>query len=100
MKSIPTKPPFLSSIVFIGCAPFAMAQPAADAKRSASEAAIELSPFLVQENSDQGYYASQTLAGGRLNQDLKDLGTSIQVVTKEMLRAEVVYVAELPAAPR
>src|SRR5687767_8118233 len=47
--------------------------------------AVELSPFVVQENTDQGYYASQTLAGGRLRQDIKDLGTSIQVVTKELM---------------
>lgn len=46
---------------------------------------IELSPFVVQENSDQGYYASQTLAGGRLRQDIKDIGSSIQVVTKEFM---------------
>src|SRR6185369_12294223 len=31
------------------------------------------------------YYASQTLAGGRLRQDIKDLGSSIQVVTKEFM---------------
>src|SRR5687767_2426536 len=47
--------------------------------------AVELSPFVVQENTDQGYYASQTLAGGRLRQDLKDTGTSIQVITKEFM---------------
>jgi len=51
---------------------------------SAAEAAVELSPFVVQESA-AGYYAAQTLAGSRLRQDLKDLGASIQVVTKDLL---------------
>ena len=46
---------------------------------------VELSPFLVNEETDQGYYASQTLAGGRLRQDIKNIGSSIQVVTKEFM---------------
>jgi hypothetical protein len=49
------------------------------------ERAVELSPFVVREESNQGYYASQTLAGGRLRQNIEDLGASIQVVTREML---------------
>jgi hypothetical protein len=57
---------------------------AAPAPRATDEA-VELSPFVVKEDVDQGYYASQTLAGGRLRQDLKDTGTSIQVVTKEFM---------------
>ena len=85
MKTHPTHPAFLTPIVLFGCAPFAMAQAVSDEQRTMPEATIELSPFLVQENSDQGYYASQTLAGGRLRQDIKDLGTSIQVITKEFM---------------
>ncbi len=63
------------------------AQIAGDEKKSRAglEEKIELSPFVVQEGQNQGYYASQTLAGGRLRQDIKDLGTSIQVVTKEFM---------------
>src|SRR4051812_4944893 len=49
------------------------------------ETAVELSPFVVQENTNQGYYASQTLAGGRMRQDIRDLGSSIQVITKEFM---------------
>lgn len=47
---------------------------------------LKLSPFVVDSSADQGYYASQTLAGGRLKTDLKDVATSVQVVTTEMLR--------------
>jgi len=48
------------------------------------EIPVELSPFLVQESA-AGYYAAQTLAGSRLRQDLKDIGASIQVVTRDLL---------------
>lgn len=61
------------------------APPPPSERRVATAETIELSPFIVETQSSQGYYASQTLAGGRLRQDLKDLGTSIQVVTKEFM---------------
>jgi len=44
-----------------------------------------LSPFEVSSDSDQGYRATQSLAGGRINSKIEDLGTSIQAVTKEFL---------------
>lgn len=59
------------------------AQPAAPAKPAEI---VALSPFVINAASDQGYYSSQTLAGGRLKTDLKDVATSVQVVTTEMLR--------------
>lgn len=46
---------------------------------------FELSPFTVDGSEDQGYYSSQTLAGGRLKSNLKDVATSVQVVTEQML---------------
>ncbi len=46
----------------------------------------ELSPFQVDESGTVGYYSSQTLAGGRLNTDLKDIATSVQVVTQEFMQ--------------
>lgn len=49
------------------------------------EEPIILSPFEVSADADSGYYASQTLAGGRINSQLEDIGTSIQVVTEELL---------------
>ena len=47
---------------------------------------LKLSPFVVDSAADQGYYSSQTLAGGRLKTDLKDVATSVQVVTDVMLQ--------------
>ena len=46
---------------------------------------FELSPFIIDASLDEGYYASQTMAGGRLNQSLKNTGAAIQVVTKEFM---------------
>jgi len=49
------------------------------------EEVYELSPFTVDDSQNQGYYSTQTLAGGRLNTDLKNIATSVQVVTKEFM---------------
>ena len=45
----------------------------------------ELTPFTIEEGSESGYYASQTLAGGRIKQSLKDTGAAVQVVTAEFM---------------
>ncbi|KAF0093251.1 MAG: TonB-dependent receptor plug [Puniceicoccaceae bacterium 5H] len=45
----------------------------------------ELSPFTVDASGDVGYYASETLAGTRIRSDLKDLATSISVVTEDFM---------------
>lgn len=50
-----------------------------------TEEVVNLSPFVVDTASDQGYVATQTLAGGRLNQSLKDTGAAIQVITKDFM---------------
>jgi hypothetical protein len=47
---------------------------------------IVLSPFVVDASKDQGYHASSTLAGSRINTDLKDLSAPITVVTAEFIK--------------
>jgi len=49
------------------------------------EAVFELSPFSVDSSSDQGYRATNTLAGTRLNSNLGDIASSVSVFTKEFL---------------
>lgn len=44
-----------------------------------------LSPFEVNTDRDVGYTASNSLAGGRLNTDLRDTAAAISVFTKEFL---------------
>ncbi len=46
---------------------------------------FELSPFEVDASEDMGYYASQSLAGGRLSTDIINTGTSIEVVTMDFM---------------
>ncbi len=56
-------------------------------KATTSDGKIELSPFSVTtDRSTQGYVASNTLAGTRGRTDLKDISSSISVVTGEFLR--------------
>jgi len=49
------------------------------------EEVFELSPFTVDSSTDEGYYASQSMAGGRLSGSLKDTGAAVQVITKEFM---------------
>lgn len=46
---------------------------------------IELSPFTVSAEENQGYQATSTLAGTRIKTDINDLGAAISVVTKEFM---------------
>ncbi len=56
----------------------------AEVTKSAEEAVV-LSPFTVTSDKDNGYQASNTLAGSRLNTPIKDLGASISVYNKAFL---------------
>ena len=46
---------------------------------------VNLSPFVVSTEGDEGYRAANTLSGTRLNSKIEDLGQSITVVTKEQM---------------
>jgi hypothetical protein len=47
---------------------------------------VTLSPFEVSAKADEGYAAATSLAGNRLNTELKDVGSAITVVTAQLLR--------------
>lgn len=47
--------------------------------------AIVLSPFEVSASSDVGYQARETIAGGRLRTDLKDVSSQVDVLTQEFI---------------
>lgn len=49
------------------------------------EEPILLSPFEVTAAQDKGYQATETLAGTRIRTNLRDVGSAIQVVTKEFM---------------
>lgn len=50
---------------------------------SGKDEVFELSPFSVDSSEDQGYRATTTLAGTRLNTNLGDIGSAISVITEE-----------------
>ena len=71
-----------------GCA-FALAAAvfAAEAPRPSPSAteAVQLSPFLVSTEGDEGYRAANTLSGTRMNASLFHTPAAISVLTKEFL---------------
>ncbi len=70
------------SVPLLTATVFAQAQ---DNQESDSDEVLTLSPFEVDATADSGYYSAQTMAGGRLNSNLKDLAASVQVVTPQMM---------------
>ena len=58
--------------------------PAVESNKPADDK-VTLTPFVVTTSKDSGYYAENTLAGSRLNSNLRDLAASITVVTKQQL---------------
>jgi hypothetical protein len=52
---------------------------------SASET-ITLSPFTVSTDKDNGYAATETLAGTRMRTNLRDVGASLTILTPEFLQ--------------
>ncbi len=66
---------------------FGQTAPAAEPSLDAEDEAIVLSPFVISATEDVGsYQATSTLAGTRLRTDLKDVGSSISVVTSQFLQ--------------
>jgi hypothetical protein len=68
------------------------AAPAATTTTTTSTAAggdqpapVLMSPFEVESTEDQGYRAHDSLAGSRINTDLKDIAGPITVVTKDFM---------------
>jgi len=50
------------------------------------EETIQLSPFTVDTKRNEGYMASSSLAGTRLNTQLKDVSSAITVITPQFLQ--------------
>jgi len=66
----------------------AIAVPATSVAQQADEEdddIFELSPFQVDASDDQGYRATSTLAGTRLNSRIADIGAAVSVVTSQFL---------------
>ncbi len=66
-------------------APAAKEEAPAPAPINESDIEIVLDPFEVNAEQDVGYAATSTLAGSRINTQLKDVGSAITVITSEFL---------------
>lgn len=85
-RHCPSAGPWLSAV--FACAILIIRLPAQQVTQPSppkDESIVELSPFVVTTDSNNGYSATNTLAGTRLNTPLKDIGTAISVVTKEFM---------------
>ncbi len=87
------RPPVAATFLLLAAGTSALAQsaptPATDTTTpapSASDEVIVLSPFTVSSENAARYRASDTLAGSRIRTELKDVGSSVSVVTAEFLR--------------
>ncbi len=47
---------------------------------------VKLTPFEVSATADTSYGASTTLAGNRLNTDLRDIGNAVTVITSQFMK--------------
>jgi len=67
--------------------PFAFGQAAPAGGTTSSEQTVKLDPFSVTADSDVGFVAASSLAGGRIATPLKDTPVAYSVITKEFLEA-------------
>lgn len=73
-------------LLLLGSAvPFAFIGAQVAPPRPAGEA-IALSPFTVGGERDNGYAATETLAGTRLRTELRDVGAALTILTPEFMR--------------
>ena len=68
----------------------------APAQDNSDEEVVLLSPFSVSSEDDRGYQAASTLAGSRVRTDLRDVGGSVSVVSKEFLQDTRAAMPEVP----
>ena len=47
---------------------------------------VVLSPFVVSSETETGYQATSSLAGTRLNTNIKDIGAALSIYTKDFMQ--------------
>lgn len=77
---------FIVPLVALSCA--ASAQTTANAPDSppAPDETVQLSPFEVHADKDEGYQASETLSGTRLKTKVEDTGVAETIITPDFMR--------------
>ncbi len=72
------------TVALVSSPPQARAQQVASADEDAE--VVELSPFSVSTSQDQGYRATNTISGTRLDTPIKEMPMPIEVITGDFLR--------------
>src|SRR5262249_18734726 len=80
---------FLSAAAVLGLSVFVSAQTAPNPSpaSASTEETVKLDPFSVHADSDVGFVAATSLAGGRMATALKDTPVAYSVITKEFIDA-------------
>ncbi len=91
MKTIPQRPycspRTLATLGLLSLAPAVIFAQVSDSSSSDDEDEIfELSPFEVTGDEDVGYMATASLAGSRLNTELRDIAAAVQAITPEFMK--------------
>lgn len=72
-------------LAFSGLVAFGQQTASAPDSPEESEQIVVLNPFVIEADSETGWVATQSLAGSRLNTDLKDIAAPIEVLTKDFM---------------
>ncbi|HVU25158.1 MAG TPA: TonB-dependent receptor plug domain-containing protein [Opitutus sp.] len=73
-------------LALAGTWPLSAQTPAPASSSAPEDEPVVLSPFEVSATQDRGYQATQTLAGTRIRTNLADVGSAIQVITREFMQ--------------
>ncbi len=74
------------ALIGVILAPGLAAQEAPPAEDQSDEDIIELSPFTVDTTADQGYRATNSISGSRINTAIKEIPMPIEVITEDFLK--------------
>jgi outer membrane receptor protein involved in Fe transport len=99
MKTLPRKGDLFSRVLLVlVLTAVTMRGQTAPAASGGTQDTVKLDPFQVSADSDVGFVAASSLAGGRISTALKDTPVAYSVITKEFLEAfNVKDVAEAAA---
>ncbi|MDQ8181022.1 TonB-dependent receptor plug domain-containing protein [Pelagicoccus sp. SDUM812005] len=80
-------PTYLACVGVLSVVPSALYSQGSPADGSEEDDPIfELSPFEVKGDEDVGYMATSSLAGSRLNTELRDIAAAVQAITPEFMK--------------
>src|SRR5205814_256960 len=81
---------FVSTLGLLIIASIVRAQSAPAGKLAATAPAkdetLELSPFIVNSDNDDGYAPTETLAGTRLRTEIRNVASAMSIITSDMMR--------------